>query len=75
MCSIRLILEYSWLYVSNSDLAVDDIEIENGACDYDEASCSFEDGYCAYYNTNEGDKFDWLRDKGRVYKYTGKVLV
>ncbi len=53
-----------------SDAAVDDIEIENGACP-PEASCDFEDDYCGYYNTKEGDEIDWERAKGRKYSTTG----
>jgi hypothetical protein len=49
---------------------VDDIEIENGAC-YSEASCDFEDDYCGYYNTIEGDEFDWQRAQGRDNYFTG----
>lgn len=44
------------------DAAIDDIEVENGAC-YEEASCDFESGTCGYYNTKEGDDFDWLRSR------------
>ena len=49
--------------ISRINAAVDDIEIENGACS-PEASCDFEDDYCGFYNTKEGDDFDWLRGKG-----------
>ncbi len=52
------------------DIALDDIEIEEGACPA-AASCDFENGYCGYYNAQEDDDFDWLRGKGRVYFYTG----
>jgi hypothetical protein len=55
------------------DAALDDIEIEEGACPT-EASCDFESGYCGYYNTQEEDDFDWLRGKGRVYYYTGPAV-
>ena len=44
------------------DAAIDDIEVQNGAC-YAEASCTFEDDLCGYYNTREGDDFDWLRSR------------
>lgn len=53
-----------------SDAAIDDIEISNGPC-FSEGSCDFEDDYCGYYNTKEGDNFDWYRAKGRVYYLTG----
>ncbi|CAF0741635.1 unnamed protein product, partial [Brachionus calyciflorus] len=52
------------------DAAVDDIEIENGAC-YSEGSCDFEDDFCGYYNTKEGDDFDWYRGQGQLYYITG----
>lgn len=47
----------------NSDAAVDDIEITNGEC-YSEATCDFEDDYCGYSNTKEGDDIDWKRTRG-----------
>lgn len=56
--------------MDTSDAAIDDIEIENGAC-YPEASCEFEDDYCGFYNTREGDDFDWERAKGRKNDFTG----
>ena len=52
------------------DAAVDDIELESGDC-YEEASCDFEDDLCGYYNTKEGDDFDWLRSKGQISLITG----
>ena len=36
-----------------------------------EASCDFEEDYCGYYNTKEGDEIDWERGKGRLYTSTG----
>lgn len=50
------------------DAAVDDIEMVNGECD-EEGSCDFESDFCGYYNTNEGDEFDWLRNKGDTDSY------
>ena len=58
------------LFLVWSDAAVDDIEIETGSCP-NEASCDFEDDYCGYYNTKEGDDFDWERGKGQLYVSTG----
>lgn len=52
------------------DAAVDDILFENGPCPT-EGSCDFENDYCGYLNTKEGDDFDWERGKGRVYYFTG----
>lgn len=52
------------------DAAVDDIEITNGAC-YEELSCDFEEDNCGYYNTKEGDEFDWQRGKGKNSFSTG----
>jgi hypothetical protein len=53
------------------DAAIDDIEITNGEC-YPEGFCDFEDeGFCGYYNTKEGDDFDWEKDKGQAYPTTG----
>lgn len=52
------------------DIAVDDIEIENGQC-YPELSCNFEDDYCGYYNVKDLDDFDWERSKGQRYITTG----
>ena len=52
------------------DAAVDDIEIENGACPL-EVSCDFEEDYCGFYNTKEGDDIDWERGKGQLYSTTG----
>ena len=51
-------------------IAIDDVEIEIGACPA-EATCDFENGYCGFYNTKEGDDFDWLRAKGKVFSFTG----
>ena len=56
------------------DAAVDDIEMIAGECDA-EASCDFETGYCGYYNTFEGDNFDWLRNKGDTDSFaTGPIV-
>lgn len=52
------------------DAAIDDVEIENGPC-FAEGSCNFEDDYCGFHNTREGDDFDWERGKGRIYFSTG----
>ena len=46
--------------------------MENGACPL-EVSCDFEDDYCGFYNTKEGDEIDWERGKGRLYTSTGPV--
>jgi hypothetical protein len=50
--------------------AVDDVEIETGAC-YGDLSCDFEESYCAYQNTVEDEGHDWLRGRGRLYFATG----
>ncbi len=55
------------------DAAVDDIEITNGEC-YSEGSCDFEDEYCGYYNTKDGDDFDWEKGKGPLYSSTGPTV-
>ncbi|RNA13045.1 MAM and LDL-receptor class A domain-containing 1-like [Brachionus plicatilis] len=55
------------------DIAVDDIEKANDAC-FNEASCDFEDEFCGYHNTKEGDDFDWYRAKGRIYYSTGQSV-
>jgi hypothetical protein len=53
------------------DAAIDDIEIANGEC-YSEGFCDFEDeGFCGYYNTREGDQFDWQKAKGSFNPMTG----
>lgn len=49
---------------SDGDAAIDDIEFVNGSC-YSEGSCSFEDDFCGYHNTFEGDNIDWTRAKGQ----------
>lgn len=54
----------------SSDIAIDDIEIANDAC-FNDASCDFEDEFCGYHNTKEGDNFDWYRGKGKIYSSTG----
>ncbi|RNA26976.1 MAM and LDL-receptor class A domain-containing 2-like [Brachionus plicatilis] len=55
------------------DIAVDDIEIETGPCP-PEGFCDFEDGFCGFYNTKEGDNFDWLRGKGPIFSITGPTV-
>ena len=52
------------------DIAVDDIEIENGEC-YPELACNFENDYCGYYNVKDLDDFDWERAQGQRYIITG----
>ena len=47
-----------------SDVAVDDLLFSNGACD-EQMHCDFEDDFCGYSNTKQGDDFDWQIDKGR----------
>jgi hypothetical protein len=39
-----------------------------------EASCDFEEDFCGYYNTREGDDFDWDRGRGKVYDLTGPIV-
>lgn len=56
--------------IFDSDIAVDDIQIDSGPCAPD-AYCDFEDDFCGFYNTKEGDNFDWLRGKGQIYTSTG----
>ena len=41
-------------------IALDDIEIENGACNLD-VSCDFEDDFCGFYNNKLDDDFDWVK--------------
>lgn len=41
------------------------MEIENGACP-PELTCDFEESYCGFYNTKEGDDIDWERNQGVV---------
>jgi hypothetical protein len=48
------------------------LEIEAGEC-LALASCDFQDSFCGYYNTREGDDFDWERGRGKIYDLTGPV--
>ena len=47
-----------------SDIAIDDILITNGACSGTNGGCNFEQDMCTWTNTRVGDDFDWLRKMG-----------
>ncbi|XP_076802493.1 MAM and LDL-receptor class A domain-containing protein 1-like [Clavelina lepadiformis] len=53
-------------------VAVDDVKINDGACDI-KGHCDFESGLCGWFNSrNEGDDFDWIRSSGATPSaYTG----
>lgn len=45
------------------DIAIDDIQIKNGACPQ-QGQCSFESGYCTWANEQGTDDFDFTRFHG-----------
>ena len=49
----------------HSDIAIDDIDITDGACP-SLGSCDFEKDLCTWTNANAGDSFDWERAQGRT---------
>ena len=48
-----------------SDIAIDDVKITQGACG-NIGDCDFEKDTCTWVNTQTGDDFDWLRQKGQT---------
>lgn len=48
-----------------SDIGIDDVQITQGACG-NPGDCDFEKDTCNWVNTNSGDQFDWLRQKGQT---------
>lgn len=48
---------------SNSIIAVDDVVMLNKTCPQI-ATCSFEDGFCDWTNTKEGDDSEWVMNRG-----------
>lgn len=57
-----------------SDIAIDDINIQDDACP-PPGSCNFERDLCDWTNSNTGDNFDWERAQGNsVTKGTGPAV-
>lgn len=45
------------------DIALDDIQLATGSCDYSGDPCNFQDDSCSFTQDNT-DNFDWVRTKG-----------
>ncbi|CAH3118157.1 unnamed protein product [Pocillopora meandrina] len=45
------------------DIALDDIQLATGSCDYSGDPCNFQDDDCSFTQDNT-DNFDWIRTKG-----------
>lgn len=47
----------------NSIIALDDVVMLNRTCP-EIATCSFEDGFCGWTNTKDGDSTEWVMNQG-----------
>ena len=47
--------------------------MSNDACDL-QAACDFEEDFCAYRNTKEGDDYDWMRGKANKNDRIGPIV-
>eukprot|EP00057_Strongylocentrotus_purpuratus_P034024 XP_793639.3 PREDICTED: MAM and LDL-receptor class A domain-containing protein 1 [Strongylocentrotus purpuratus] len=53
-----------------SDIAIDDVEVLDGACPIENMRCEFEDGICGF-TQDQTDNFDFLRKQGQTPTVTG----
>ncbi|GBM78578.1 MAM and LDL-receptor class A domain-containing protein 1 [Araneus ventricosus] len=62
--SLRIVFQAEKGPRNENEMAIDDIEIKNGACGQI-AECNFNTNYCSYF-LNETSDFAWLLGTGRV---------